>query len=454
MLLRYLGVRIPDVAVVPGHSTPWRAFCEAYFATAPVSVWLGARALAGKTFTMAVLGWIEAVTLQAPVSILGGSKDQSDNVHQYMRQFWNRPTAPREALSSEPGKSVTRLVWGNEIKALAASQRQARGGHPPRLRLDEADELDWKVFEAIMGQPMDQKGVAAQTVISSTMQNAEGTMSKVLAMARERGWPVHTWGYQETLAPHGWLSEAQVRRKRSEMTAESWRVEVELGEPSLENLAIDRDAVTAMFVGDEVADQPWQYHEFEEPVPGVAYATGCDWAKEHDETVIWTWRPDVTPMRLVAYEHGNKRPWPFMNERLMVRMRRYPGDGYHDVLGVGSSEKDRFTEVVEDYKMVGLARNDLFLDYIAAIERGECSAPKVASAWHAHRACRNDDLFGSGHPPDPLVAAALAYQAALLARNPLGLVRSRAAGQPAQARSGQVPSPSAVTQATSLLGRK
>lgn len=50
------GVSIPDVQVCPDHSTPWRAFRDAYFARHSMSVWHGSRGFAGKSFLLATLG--------------------------------------------------------------------------------------------------------------------------------------------------------------------------------------------------------------------------------------------------------------------------------------------------------------------------------------------------------------------------------------------------------------
>ena len=54
----------------------------------------------------------------------------------------------------------------------------------------------------------------------------------------------------------------------------------------------------------------------------------------------------------------------------------------------------------------------------AAIERHEITAPRVEPFYSEHRFCRVDDVFGSGHPPDTVVAMALAYHAFREARAP------------------------------------
>ena len=69
------------------------------------------------------------------------------------------------------------------------------------------------------------------------------------------------------------------------------------------------------------------------------------------------------------------------------------------------------TAPILDVDMVGQRRRDLFIDYFAAIERHEITAPRVEPFYSEHRFCRVDDVFGSGHPPDTVVAMALAYHA-------------------------------------------
>ena len=76
VLWRAFRLRLPDVRVCE-HHTPWAAFCDAFFARAPVVVWKGLRGLAGKTFSLGLLTVAEGVFLGADVNLLGGSGQQS-----------------------------------------------------------------------------------------------------------------------------------------------------------------------------------------------------------------------------------------------------------------------------------------------------------------------------------------------------------------------------------------
>ena len=116
-LLRYVedtfGVRIPRTRCCAAHRTPAEAFCESYFARAPVTVWNASRAFGGKTFLLSLLALTEALTLEVSVTVLGGSGQQSARVLDAMGTHWRAPAAPTHLLDGPPGLYTTRLLWGN-----------------------------------------------------------------------------------------------------------------------------------------------------------------------------------------------------------------------------------------------------------------------------------------------------------------------------------------------------
>ena len=427
------GVEIPDVQVCPNHATPWRAFADAYFAKDSMAVWKASRGFGGKSFMLAILGLTEAVTLGANVNILGGSGEQSENVHNYMQSRWDYPGAPRAFLRSDPAKRHTNLAGGNRIKALMASQASVRGPHPQRLRLDEIDEMALAIFEAAMGQTMQDDGVAAQTVASSTHQHADGTMTEVLRRAADKGWPVYEWCYKETM--QGWLIPTEVERKRGEVTDAMWQVEYDLQEPSPEHRAIQPQAVEATFDADlgRYKGNSGEYIEVEPPVyicqkcgheqedqekcegcggdklDMARYAAGADWGKKQDWTVVITNRIDVLPIRLVAFERCGRLPWPLMVEKFDRQVSRYGSRAMHDGTGLGTVVDDLLTVAASSFTMVGRARSDLLSNYIKAIESGEYVSPRIEFMYNEHKYASVDDVYGSGHLPDSIAAGALAW---------------------------------------------
>ena len=101
-----------------------------------------------------------------------------------------------------------------------------------------------------------------------------------------------------------------------------------------------------------------------------------------------------------------------MTERVGALLDEFPGPAVHDATGAGSAIGEfpalEAHRQLQGVTMVGRDRVDLFRNYIAAIERHEIVCPRIDVFYTEHLCCGEDDLFGSGHPPDTVVAMALA----------------------------------------------
>lgn len=414
MVERLTGLRLADRAICPGHTAPLQALADAYFARSPMMVWHASRGFGGKSTMLAILGYLEMVLLGAEISVLAGSGQQSQRVHDAQAAFWRRDSAPLELLVGEPTRYETKLTNGGRAAVLMASSRSVRGAHPSRLRLDEVDEINLDILDASLGQTMTQRGIATQTVMSSTHQYAAGTFTEILKRASERGWPVYRWCWKDQLTTNGgWVDPSEVERKRSEVPVAMFEAEYDLMQPNPASRAIQPEMVEAMFKVElgEFAGQPGEAIEIEAPVGGATYATGADWAKDQDWTIVWTLRTDQRPMRLVAYRRDGRRPWPLMVEILDERSRRYPGPVAHDGTGLGDVVDDLLTVEADGVKLVGRNRADLLSDWIKAIENGEIEAPRIAHCYGEHKYATLNDIYGSGHLPDSICAGALALYA-------------------------------------------
>lgn len=448
VLLDYFGVSLPNTRCCEGHSTPWDAFHDAFFARSAISVWKASRGFGGKSFTLAALGLVEGLFLRADVNILGGSGVQSKRVLEAMAKLWAHPNAPRDKLKgSEPGSESQRLIWGNNVLALMASTKSVRGPHPQRLRMDEVDEIKLSILDPALGQPMSKGWILSQVVLSSTHQYPDGTMTEMLRRAGANGWKVFEWCYRETLEPHGWCSVAEVERKRGILTASMWETEIELQEPSSEGRAIVTEKVKDGFRETLVLEPPApcecghdEATHLHATVRAACSADGCgcatfattgkygtggDWAKKRNWTVIATIRKDVRPRRVVALTRIQRKPWPTMVQAYDDQVRRYGGTACHDNTGLGTVISDLLGVAAEDFDMVGRARKDLLTDYINAIEKGDLLWPKdetnvaLAAAYAEHLYATIEDVYkgtkdgtGKHHLPDTISSGALAWRAA------------------------------------------
>lgn len=411
------GVTIPRQPVCKGHTSPFHALADAYFGRYPVAVWKASRGFGGKSTLMGTLCAIEAATLGAQVTVLGGSAAQSQRVHEVTHERWTHPLAPANLLASDPTKYQTKLKNGAWIIALMASQKSVRGPHPQRLRMDEVDEMDIELFEAAQGQPMDARGLKSQTVVSSTHQYPDGTMTELLRRANEKDWPVYEWCWRESLGTPdepGWLNMEMVERKKAEVSARMWEVEYDLQEPSFDGRAIETEYVEFMFNPElgEFEGALDEYITVEEPQTGATYVTGVDWAKEKDYTIMRTFRTDIDPWIEVAFLRTGRKPWPEMVQDLDDVLDMYGGICVHDATGIGNVVDDLIrydSKRVKPTVLRGRERETVFTEYIAGIEQRALQSPRVKFCYNEHKFATTKDLFGSGHPPDSFIAGALAW---------------------------------------------
>lgn len=192
----FTGVKIAIAPVCPGHDTPWRFFSEMYFRRPPLALVLGARG-AGKSFLSALDTHLTSRWFpRHGTRILGGSKAQSDQVYQALREaVWEG----RGPLGTDSG-AIDRLLKtqaiyrnGSEVSILAASATSVRGPHVPSLKLDEVDEIPTPMREAAMGMCMERHGASASVLMSSTWHRVGGPMSELIERGRGGDFPVFTF---------------------------------------------------------------------------------------------------------------------------------------------------------------------------------------------------------------------------------------------------------------------
>jgi hypothetical protein len=440
------GAKLPDQRVCEGHVSPFEAVAHAYFAREPgFAVWYASRG-SGKSEALAILGLTRFLLQDCDVTILGGSAQQSQNVRNHMTKLLAFKRAPRYAIR----RDITTLLeayTGKQITPLTASETSVRGPHPPLQLLDEIDEMEQDIYDASLGQAMEQLNergelVGEYIVASSTWQRPDGVMTKVIEDARERGKPVFTWCFRELLKteqnPSGWMSPRFIQQKRNTVSANMWHVEYELNEPSGSSRAFDTEKVNEYFV--PYGEPVHQTHKLDEdhwtwerPVATARYAIGVDWAKEVDKTVIAVVRYDVQPHRLVKLVRVNRRSYDYMVGLVNTAMKDYRGIGMHDATGVGNGVNDFLDDAggrMHRFVMQGRKRSEFLTDYVTAFEHGTYRLPRGISStggldigsadpltvfMRQHRATTVADIFAPGkwdaHLPDDVCAMAMAHRA-------------------------------------------
>jgi hypothetical protein len=416
------GVVIPRGKHCPHHQAPFDAFATAFFAREPQVLVRGSRGLSGKTAMMSCLGITQAVVLGADNNIVGGSEQQAINALAHMKRYWDYANAPSYMIKSNQA-SVIKLHNNAEVRPLTASERSVRGPHPARLLLDEIDEMDANILESAKGQPMPQKNwidvtIPQQTTMVSTLQYADGTMMKEMQRFEDEGLPVMEWCYLDTMyAKDGWLSEEFVEQKKREVSKERWRVEYELGEPSIGNRAFDSESVEKTFSltapEPKVNQREYEEYEYETPQDHADYVIAADWAQAVDKTVITVWDVTEQPIRCVYYVRFNRRPYPFMIGKFNTLQKRYNADGIHDATGLGRVVADLLDGRVRNFIMAGRERDDMLSEFVSGVENDKIRAPRIGSFYRETLYCSVEDLYARGkdfHLPDSVCSAALAWK--------------------------------------------
>lgn len=420
------GITIPRHKVCPEHQAPFDAFSTSYFAQEPQILIHGSRGLSGKSRLMSILGITKAAILGSDVNILGGSLSQSANIHETMRDAWESKNAPKYLLTAQNNQTKVVLTNGAKIRPLTASQKTVRGPHPPNLLLDEIDEMDLPILDAALGQPMPQENylkevIPAHTAMASTWQYADGTFTEVIRRFREEELPIFTWCYRDTSNEiDGWLDPDFIEQKKREIPHEMWRVEYELGEPSIGNRAFDPESVERTFeekpserpVEPKVKTRDYEEWVIGEYSPTADYVIAADWAKEQDFTVISVWDASMLPIKLVYYIRMRRRPYPVMIGQYNKLMNHFHAEGIHDATGLGGVVADYLDSRAQGFKMVGEARANMLSNYVNAVERDRVRSIQIDSAYIAHKYCSVEDVYSTGkefHLPDEVCSFALAW---------------------------------------------
>ena len=435
------GITIPRYKVCEHHQAPFDAFATAFFAREPQVLVHGSRGLSGKTEMMSCLGLTQAVVWGADNNIVGGSENQSKNALEHMKRFWNYPNAPSYMMVKDNTEEMV-LANNSVIRPLTASQRSVRGPHPARLLLDEIDEMDPEIMESAKGQPMPQRNwlgveIPAQTIMVSTLQYADGTMMQEMRRFEEEGLPIYSWCYKDTANPtDGWLSQEFIEQKKREVSKERWRVEYDLGEPSIGNRAFDSQAVEDTF--SLPCPEPirktrdYEEYEYEKVRQDRDYVISADWAQAVDFTEITVWDVTSDPIRCVYRVRMRRLPYPKMIGVFNMLQNRYnAAEGIHDSTGLGRVVSDLLENRVRNFVMAGRDRDNMLSEYVAAVERGQIRAPRMQTMYKEHLYCAVEDLYARGkefHLPDSVCSAALAWKLVshkFPAVEPLGLPKGK-----------------------------
>ena len=201
-----LGLDVPRVAVCKGHDAPFDYVRTAYFEPGQdMVVWAprgGGKTRLGAALTL--LDLLHKPGVQA--RILGGSFDQSTRMWEHLREDINR-VAKHLVDPEVRDKYVIKMMEGAKAGVLSQSQKAVRGLRVQKLRCDEVEMFDEKVWEAAQFvtrsmskeetgaavYPGGADGVRGTVEAISTFHRPWGVMNGIVENAEEKKIKVVKW---------------------------------------------------------------------------------------------------------------------------------------------------------------------------------------------------------------------------------------------------------------------
>jgi hypothetical protein len=203
----FLGADVPDVRICEGHCTPMDYLWHAWsvdsgdgggkgLRSSDAVVW--ANRGGGKTHLGAVASLLDCMFKPGcSVRILGGSREQSSRMYDYLTGFVN--SGYKDFVDGYVLKGRCRFVNGSDVEIMSQSESNVRGRHVNKLRCDEVELFDERVYEAAKFITKSTEGIRGTMESISTMHRPWGLMRKVLGDAEEHKAPVFKWCMLEVM---------------------------------------------------------------------------------------------------------------------------------------------------------------------------------------------------------------------------------------------------------------
>jgi hypothetical protein len=305
---------------------------------------------------------------------------------------------------------LTQALWGHKI---------------PRTKVCDDHDAPFDAFVTAYFSREPQilihgsRGLAGKSRLLSILGLTKAAFAEVYRRHQAEDLPIYTWCYRETSNPiDGWLDPEFIEEKKRQIPAEMWRVEYELGEPSIGNRAFDSEAVERTFSLDpevlvsKKISKDYEEYCFEKHRQDREYVIAADWAKAQDFTVISVMDVTQFPIRPVYWIRMRRRPYPVMIGEYNRLMKEYHAEGIHDATGLGGVVADYIDSRAYGFMMVGMQRDNMLSDYISAVENDRVRAPRINSFYKTHLYTSVEDVYSRGkefHLPDEVCSMALAW---------------------------------------------
>lgn len=232
-----LGVNIPRQSVCPDHDSPFQFVSDLFFEKVSKALVLANRS-GGKTYSVGALNTCEALFKPGcGIISIGGSEQQANKQYSYTQEFFE-PKILNENLVDQLIHRTT-LTNKSFFKILASSEKAVHHDHVPKVRMDEVELMEKKIYDGAISIPQSdvRRGIRQSVLCTSTRFKPRGMMQTLIDQSDQRGYRTYRWCYKEIAenCPDSrsgrtstiyWIN----RKKRSILTQEQYQNLLSVGD--------------------------------------------------------------------------------------------------------------------------------------------------------------------------------------------------------------------------------
>lgn len=177
-----MGLRMPRVAVIEGHTAPFQILADLFFRRTTSAIIIGNRG-GGKTFLMALLHYLNGRFRRNVEALTAGATlEQGLRCYQAFKQMVVKYGGD---LDGEPIQKITKWKSGCELRVVAGTPKAMNGPHPAVVHRDEVDQFHPEAFEEgnnMAQSKMNDDGtvIPAQDIKTSTRKSKTGRMQQMV----------------------------------------------------------------------------------------------------------------------------------------------------------------------------------------------------------------------------------------------------------------------------------
>lgn len=334
---------------------------------------------------------------ESTILLVSRSQDMAVNLLRYCYQAYpNLREAPALVKSNESELGVDN---GSRIKSIPANRSTGRGFAATDVYLDEFAYADYAqdIYQSI-GPAISQGG---RLTIGST-PNGTGNLFHDLYMSGD-GFTRFTvpWHHcpayytdAERVAGITPNQCAWYLQERPKYTASQWAAEYECDFAG---------SGMGLFRVEDIDTAGKDAPKEQVAISGHQYITTVDVGRRRDATVINTFDVTQLPYTRVAFERLERVPYPYIQERIAIRARTYPGQAHVESNGVGDPLIENMSVPVTPFLTTAKSKVQALQALQLLFEQHE-----IKAEWDSReRAALINCAWDEDHTPDEVMSLAI-----------------------------------------------